>query len=305
MRITTSLIQIIRRLIQLTVILFIIGLVLISLYAHYRESFAFENMTIRLNPIMGWSMSRIDDIVSKMDNPERLLDNFKGSLWSMKIFGIRISDPLAFLETTFSSKAFLMPLFISILIPLILTLINGRVFCSWICPGYILFELNGMVSRIFGLRHEPRPSLFKNKYIFLLIGVIFAFITSIPLFPMIYPPALLSKLIHAWIFGTALKGMVIFILVIAAIEFFVSERWWCRTMCPGGALYGILGKYRILKVKVDKSLCTECGICKKVCEQGLYPVFESTGMECDNCGVCINYCREKALFYTVKSKDIA
>ncbi|MBF0542125.1 MAG: 4Fe-4S binding protein [Nitrospirae bacterium] len=297
MKITNPLIQVFRRLTQVSVILLVFGLIVLSLYGHYRESYAFDNLTIHTNPLMQWILSNIDSIVSKLDDPEILLDNFKGNLWSMRLFGLGISDPLAFLETMFSSKKIYLPLLLSILIPLIVTLIKGRVFCSWICPGYVLFELNGKLSRFFGFKHAAHSPLYKNKYIILIIGLIFAFITSIPLFPMIYPPALLSRLAHAWIFGTPLKSMMIFILIILSIEFFVYNRWWCRTMCPGGALYGLLGKKRLLKVKLDKSLCTECGICKKVCEQGLYPVTESEGIECDNCGVCIKHCQTKALFF--------
>ena len=299
MIITTPLIQIVRRLTQLAVVILVFGLIFLSLYAHYRESYAFETLTLHPNRAMQWTLSNLDGVISKMDKPEILLDNFKGNIWSMRLFGFDISDPLAFAETLFSTKAIYFPLLLSILLPLVITLIKGRVFCSWICPGYLLFEINGWVSRLFGMKTDSHIKLYKNKYILLIVGLIFAFITSIPLFPMIYPPALLSRLAHAWIFGTTMKAMLIFIIIILAIEFFVYKRWWCRTMCPGGALYGILGKHRLLKVKLDKPLCTECGICKKVCEQGIDPVTESEGIECDNCGVCVKHCPDKALFYKI------
>jgi ferredoxin len=84
-----------------------------------------------------------------------------------------------------------------------------------------------------------------------------------------------------------------------AFELFISPRWWCVTMCPGGALYGLLGYFRLLRVKLKQSRCTECGICRPLCEVSIDPVVESDGIECTNCGVCIRHCPEKALRYSV------
>jgi len=36
------------------------------------------------------------------------------------------------------------------------------------------------------------------------------------------------------------------------------ERYFCRYLCPAGALFGLLGRWSLVKVRVDKEKCTEC-----------------------------------------------
>ncbi len=82
-----------------------------------------------------------------------------------------------------------------------------------------------------------------------------------------------------------------------AFEVLVSPRWWCRTMCPGGALYGLLGSARVLRVVLVRDRCTACKLCQPACEEGLNPVAESSGLECDNCGACVRDCPDRALVF--------
>jgi ferredoxin len=70
-------------------------------------------------------------------------------------------------------------------------------------------------------------------------------------------------------------------------------------MCPGGALYGLLGWKRLLRVKLDAKACTGCRDCEPACPMGLNPVTQSASIECDNCGVCLHHCSDKALLYKV------
>ena len=92
--------------------------------------------------------------------------------------------------------------------------------------------------------------------------------------------------------------MLTILCLLIAAELFVSPRCWCRSFCPGGALYGLLGSRRGLRVNLAPKLCTNCGLCDPVCEMGLDVIAESRGIECDNCGVCIRHCPEKALAFT-------
>ena len=57
--------------------------------------------------------------------------------------------------------------------------------------------------------------------------------------------------------------------LIGLFELIVSPRWWCRTMCPGGALYGLIGWPRLLRVKLRADRCTQCRKCNAACEPGL------------------------------------
>lgn len=224
----------------------------------------------------------------------------------MQIFGLDLTDPLAAAEMLATSKHIHWPLIASIAIPVVLALLLGKVFCSWMCPGYVLFEITGKLRKLLRLAEiEPGEVKFShgNKYILLGVGLVIAMIASAPLFALIYPPAVISRAAHAWVFGTTLTGMVVLLGGMVAVEVFFSPRWWCRTVCPGGALYGLIGWIRPVRVKLAKSSCTGCMDCLPVCEMGINPITQSSSIECDNCGVCIPHCAPGALVFTIGLPD--
>ena len=294
--------QVIRRTVQVGTIVLIIMMPMLSLYAHYRSAHVIHDPDLMAGLRGEVAAQWLHPWMEKLDDPQALLDGNKGTLWSMKVFGVEWTDPLAALETVAASKHVHWPLLVSIVIPVALTLMFGRVFCSWICPGYLLFELTGKLRKLLRLAEitpgELRFSL-NNKYIFLAVGLLITLVVSTPLFALIYPPAVISRALHAWVFGTALTGMLVLLGCIVAIEVFVSPRWWCRTICPGGALYALIGWLRPVRVILKRDLCTGCQACVPVCEAGINPITDSASIECDNCGVCINHCDDGALVYTI------
>ena len=294
--------QILRRSIQASVLLIAAAVAMLSLYAHYRAARSIDDPQLmaglRGEVVTQWIHPRIE----QLDDPQTFLDGNKGTIWSMRLLGVSLSDPLAAVEMIAASKHIHWPMLVSIILPVVLTVIFGKVFCSWVCPGYLLFEITGKLRRILPWA-EIKPGNLRfshaNKYILLLVGLLLATLLSAPLFAMIYPPAVVSRLIHAWIFGTQMAAMLILLGVIVAFELFVSPRWWCRTMCPGGALYGLLGWFRPVRIKLRREVCTGCLDCIPVCEAGINPITQSDSIECDNCGVCIQHCGDRALYFTI------
>jgi len=297
-----SLLQVIRRGVQIAVIFTVVAVAFLSLYAHYRAARVIDDDQLMAGMRGEVAAKMIHPYVEKLDDPQAFLDGNKGTLWSMRLLGISVTDPLAAVEAIAASKHVHWPLLASILIPVLLTLIFGKIFCSWICPGYVLFEVAGKLRRLLRIA-EIQPGRvrfsYANKYIFLVVGLTLAAMLSIPLFALIYPPAVISRAMHAWIFGTELAGMVLLLGIIVAVEVFVSPRWWCRTICPGGALYGLIGWARPVRVRLKREACTFCRACIPCCEAGINPITESSSIECDNCGVCIDYCGEGALKFEV------
>jgi ferredoxin-type protein NapH len=189
-----------------------------------------------------------------------------------------------------------------VLIPLIGTLLLGKVYCSWICPGYLLFEISGKLRALLALA-EIRPGALRfsmlNKYLLLGAGLLVAASVGAPFFSLVYPPAVLSRASHSLVFGLSVSGSFTLLGGLLLIELLISPRWWCRTMCPGGALYGLVGWARPLRVALKPGRCDGCGKCGPVCEMGLDPVRESRGIECDNCGRCLSVCPQRALGWTI------
>lgn len=302
-RIRHACLQAFRRLVQLSVVLLIFVLPYLSLYAHYRAAHALEDETEMIG-FRGRVLAALDKRIRTMDDPQRFLDDNKGTVWSARLGGWDLTDPLAVeaIAASLPRGSISGSLVLSMLLPVLATLLLGKVFCSWICPANLLFELTGKLRKLLRLAELP-PADVKfsraNKYVLLVVGLLAAAVVGLPIFTLVYPPAALSRMAHAWIFGTSLTGFLVLLGVIAAVEVILSPRWWCRTMCPGGALYGLIGGARLLRVKLHESRCTKCRECEPVCEPGLNPVTESYGIECDNCGRCVKACPEKALSYTI------
>ena len=75
----------------------------------------------------------------------------------------------------------------------------------------------------------------------------------------------------------------------------VISRFFCRALCPLGAMYGILARFAIVRVVLDKDKCIGCGKCDTVCPAELDVRKEVGTGECLSCGDCVKVCPVSAL----------
>jgi polyferredoxin len=76
---------------------------------------------------------------------------------------------------------------------------------------------------------------------------------------------------------------------------FVIPYFWCRYLCPYGAVLSVLGFMSIGHIRRDPNLCTECGKCEKHCP-GLIQIRQKQQIrspECSACLSCVSACPEK------------
>jgi len=240
-------------------------------------------------------------------DPEIDLNSLKGTTWSGTLFGLKLSDPLALVGQISASKTVYMPFLITALIPIILSIIFGRFFCGWICPATFIYELNDNLAtwlRKAGIPVGKRKLDFRLKYLVLLMGIIISAATGMIVFAAVYPPALIGREIY---YAIALSGFgsgMVFFLLTLLFDLMVTRRGFCRYVCPGGALYSLLGHFRLFRIKRDVSLCNDCAKCNVVCQFGLDPLRDNFTQECNNCTACIAVCPTDALSFTVSIKDI-
>lgn len=239
-------------------------------------------------------------------DPEIDLNTLKGTTWSATLFGLKVSDPLAVVGQISTSKMVYFPLLITALFPVLFTIVFGRFFCGWICPATFIYELNDNLGAL--LRKAGLPISLYNlnpriKYIVLALGIIISAITGIVTFAAVYPPAIIGREIYYAIalsgFGS---GMVFFLLTIL-FDLMVTRRGFCRYVCPGGALYSLLGHFRLFRIKRDVTQCNDCAKCNVVCQFGLDPLRDNFSRECNNCSACIAICPTDALSFTVSVQD--
>ena len=257
------------------------------------------------------SEKQLYDIVETLtspfvSDPAEDLDAIKGNTWSGTFWGVQLSDPLAALGQMAAGLNFYTPFLITALIPIILTVLFGRIYCGWICPATFIYELNTNLATLLrkaGLKTGNKRFDRRLKYLVLIIGVLISAITGSIVVAGIYPPAIIGREIY---YAIALGGFgagAVFFLLTLLFDLLVARRGFCRYLCPGGALYSLLGRYRVFRIQRNVETCNDCAKCNAVCEFGLDPLRDGFGQECNNCSACIAVCPTDALTFKIRTTD--
>ena len=275
----------------------------LHLYQTYMAAHAYD--------LLAPSEKQIYDVMEVLtspftNDPAEGLDAIKGTTWSGTFFGLKLSDPLAALGQMAAGLGIYLPFLLTALIPVVLTLVFGRFFCGWVCPATFLYELNTNLSALLhragfrlGTRHFDR----RVKYIVLAIGLLLSALTGSVLVAAIYPPAILGREIY---YAIALGGFgvgAVFFVITLLFDLLVARRGFCRYLCPGGALYSLLGRFRVFRIRRIVEECNDCAKCNAVCEFGLDPLHDDFGQECNNCTACIAICPTDAMTFQVAIQD--
>lgn len=224
---------------------------------------------------------------------------FYGSLSSSSLFGIELLDPFAVLQVIVAGKAFDVGWLIGAL-PLLIVygLIRGRVFCGWVCPVNLVLEIVDWLREKLHVKVEERV-LPRHVKVYVAAGVlVLSLVLSIPVFEALSPISFINK---GLIFGSLTGGITL--LAILLVELFWGHRVWCRSICPLGGFYEIVGKVGMVNVHIDHEACIGCNKCKKACLCDPEILDAAVAGEdsivrpgdCMLCGKCVEACPTAAL----------
>jgi len=248
-----------------------------------------------------------DAIVAPLlHDAQNQLDSVKGTTWSANFWGLQISDPLAIVGQSAASHKLDLTFVLTAAIPLVVTLLFGRVFCGWICPATFLYELNSMFARgLHGLGLHVSYKHYRQqlKYGVLALGIVISAITGSVAFAAIYPPAIIGRELYYGLAAGGFGGGSIFFALTLLFDLLVAKRGFCRYLCPGGALYSLLGHFRLVRIQRLVNRCDDCAKCTVACEFGLDPMHDEFGQECNNCTACIAACPIDALTVRLIASD--
>lgn len=224
-----------------------------------------------------------------------------GTLSSSTVGPVVSLDPFAMLQVVAAAKTFDPNWLLAACPPLIVfTLVRGRAFCGWVCPVNFLLEvLDALRRRIAPARRLPERRVPRHAKIWVAAAVLaLSAIASIPVYELFNPIGFINK---GLAFGSVAGGVTL--LAIVALELFWGHRVWCRSLCPLGGFYELLGRVGFLRVKIDGKACTRCGRCKRACiadPEILEPAIGGATRtvcagDCMACGKCVDACPERAL----------
>jgi len=91
--------------------------------------------------------------------------------------------------------------------------------------------------------------------------------------------------------------LIAVIFLTAVLLNLAVPRFYCRFICPTGAMFGILSCLSLWRVGKTKNECTDCHLCEKNCEGACSPTSQIRINECVLCMNCLNDCRHHLMTY--------
>ncbi len=186
------------------------------------------------------------------------------------------------------------------------TIIFGRAICGNVCPFGALFEFIGKIYPKNRSVPEKYDTLLRVlKYIILVITIAMAWITaSIWISP--YDPYVAYA--HIWSGAEIISenGIGLVILIVILIVSLAYNRFFCKYLCPAGAMFGIFSL--ISPTRVTRTDCIECGKCARSCPMGIDPGRKTVKntTECIGCTTCVEVCPSKkpVISMTIAGKKV-
>lgn len=264
-----------------------------------------------------------------------------GGACSFGIDAIAQLCPLGALETMLGSWAFVPRLAIGLGIAVAVALLTGRAFCSWVCPvppvARVLQGRRGKkretaeraeagkvaLARWNQRREKPgSPRLSRqaldSRHLVLAGALGSAAVFGFPVFCLVCPVGLtlatVVSLVRLVAFNEPTWGLVAFPAIVV-VEL-VALRRWCSTLCPVGALLGLIGKLnRTLRPSADAAKCLRtregdessatCAVCATACPEHIDPRADlglAAASECTRCHRCADACPAQAITFPLLKK---
>ena len=219
-------------------------------------------------------------------------------------------DPLVGISTALAGRTWT-PAMLWAVVVLLVCLLIPRGFCGYLCPFGTFIDLFdwALGRRLKRFRVKRDGWWVHLKYYILLACLISSlfgllltgFLAAIPVLTrglLLSAAPLHLGLAQGWHRAPPLTGaqwlsLALFLGVLALG--FLRPRFWCRYVCPSGAIFSIANLARLTDRKVASS-CTACGKCRRACPfDAIAPDFSTRALDCTFCQTCGGACPPGAI----------
>ena len=224
-------------------------------------------------------------------------------------------DPLVSISAAVAARAWVWPLaWAGVLLAVCLVIPRG--FCAYACPfGTLLDLFHWAVGKRAKRLHVKRRGWWVHLRYCLLAGVLAAavsgvllagFVAAIPVFTrgMMYLVAPVQLgLAKGWYLNPPMHAghylsVGLFVLTIGLG--LLGARFWCRYLCPSGAVFSVANLLRLTGRRVTDA-CIKCGKCARACPFGaIKPDFSTRALDCTFCQTCARVCPVDAIEFGVR-----
>ncbi len=196
----------------------------------------------------------------------------------------------------------------------LMSLLAKKAFCSWLCPvgtfsealwklGRKLFRRNFRLPRWLDIPLRGLKYVLLGFFLFI-VGAMSA--EALQSF-MTTPYGLIAD-VKMLDFFRGMDETAVIVIAILVLGSVLVQNFWCRYLCPYGALMGLISLLSPVKIRRDASACIDCGKCAKACPANL-PVdrlVQIRSVECAACMECVAVCpAEHALQLALPPQRIA
>jgi polyferredoxin len=173
-----------------------------------------------------------------------------------------------------------------------------KAFCSWLCPvgtlseylwrsGHQIFRRNCHLPRWLDIPLRSLKYLLLGFFVWAVANMSAGAVEEFMQTP--YGVIADVRMLNFFRYLGETAAIVLAVLVIASA--FV-QNFWCRYLCPYGALLGIVSFFSPLRIRRSEDACIDCAKCAKACPSNL-PVdklITIKSAECTGCLECVAVC---------------
>jgi len=180
----------------------------------------------------------------------------------------------------------------------LITLVWGRFFCGFICSFGAMQDLLNFIGKLIPFKVKVPEKA--DKWLKLLKYSVLAFVAiGVWCFSVtgdtVWSPWTVFGIYSSLSGWSSLKyfltlgGALLLLIIIGSL---FIERFFCRYLCPLGALFSLVSRFRIYSLNRKPEKCGNCKLCTAKCSMGipLYKYDEVRSGECINCMKCISVC---------------
>ena len=208
------------------------------------------------------------------------------------------------------------------------TLLMGRIYCSVVCPLGIFQDIVLRLRKLFARQsfsyHRGHPVM---RAVFAVVFVVLALCGCAALAGLIEPYGAYGRfathlfeplaamcanaaadlaargghpcILKSEIFVRGWSALGVAGISFAALTVLAAwrGRLFCNTVCPVGAVLGLLSAKAPFKIRLDAAKCVKCGLCAKACKAECIDVANGTvdQSRCVRCFNCLGTCKKEAL----------